>query len=153
MLSNPNKHYESFIRAGADLITIHVEPEYPIEETINAIKDYGAFAGIAINPETNVNTIMPFLKMVDLVLVMTVNPGFGGQKLISSCLDKVRSVKEKKLELGLDFRIEVDGGINLENAKRCVDAGADTLVCGTSFYKSEDSISFHKQILGLKISD
>ena len=153
MLSNPNKHYESFIRAGADLITIHVEPEYPIEETINAIKDRGVLAGIAINPETDVNAVMPYLKMVDLVLVMTVHPGFGGQKLISSCLDKVRTIKEKQLELGLDFRIEVDGGVNLENAKICVDAGADTLVCGTSFYQSEDSIAFHKQILGLKISD
>ena len=153
MLSNPNKHYESFIRAGADLITIHVEPEYPIEETINAIKDRGVLAGIAINPETDVNAVMPYLKMVDLVLVMTVHPGFGGQKLIASCLDKVRTIKEKQLELGLDFRIEVDGGVNLENAKMCVDAGADTLVCGTSFYQSEDSIAFHKQILGLKNSD
>ena len=153
MLSNPNKHYESFIRAGADLITIHVEPEYPIEETINAIKDRGVLAGIAINPETDVNAVIPYLKMVDLVLVMTVHPGFGGQKLIASCLDKVRTIKEKQLELGLSFRIEVDGGVNLENAKMCVDAGADTLVCGTSFYQSEDSIAFHKQILGLKNSD
>ena len=153
MLSNPNKHVESFIHAGADLITIHVEPEYPIEETINAIKDRGVLAGIAINPETDVNAVMPFLEMVDLVLVMTVHPGFGGQKLIASCLDKVRTIKEKQLELGLDFRIEVDGGVNLENAKICVDAGADTLVCGTSFYQSEDSIAFHKQILGLKNSD
>ena len=153
MLSNPNKHYESFIRAGADLITIHVEPEYPIEETINAIKDRGVLAGIAINPETDVNAVMPYLKMVDLVLVMTVHPGFGGQKLIASCLDKVRTIKEKQLELGFDFRIEVDGGVNLENAKMCVDAGADTLVCGTSFYQSQDSIAFHKQILSLKNSD
>ena len=153
MLSKPNKHYESFIRAGADLITIHVEPEYPIEETINAIKDRGVLAGIAINPETDVDAVMPYLKMVDLVLVMTVHPGFGGQKLIASCLDKVRTIKEKQLELGLGFRIEVDGGVNLENAKMCVDAGADTLVCGTSFYQSEDSIAFHKQILGLKNSD
>ena len=153
MLSNPNNHVESFIRAGADLITIHVEPEYPIEETINAIKDRGVLAGIAINPETDVNAVMPYLKMVGLVLVMTVHPGFGGQKLIASCLDKVRTIKEKQLELGLGFRIEVDGGVNLENAKMCVDAGADTLVCGTSFYQSEDSIAFHKQILGLKNSD
>ena len=153
MLSNPNKHYESFINAGADLITIHLEPEYPIEETINAIKETGVLAGIAINPETNVDAVMPYLKMVDLVLVMTVHPGFGGQKLIASCLDKVRTIKEKQLELGLSFRIEVDGGVNLENAKMCVDAGADTLVCGTSFYQSEDSIAFHKQILGLKNSD
>lgn len=153
MLSNPNKHHESFIRAGADLITIHVEPEYPIEKTINAIKETGVLAGIAINPETDVDAVMPYLKMVDLVLVMTVHPGFGGQKLIASCLDKVRTIKEKQLELGLGFRIEVDGGVNLENAKMCVDAGADTLVCGTSFYQSEDSIAFHKQILGLKNSD
>ena len=153
MLSHPHKHYENFIRAGADLITIHVEPEYPIEKTINAIKASGVLAGIAINPETDVHDVIRYLKMVDLVLVMTVNPGFGGQKLITSCLDKVRTVKEKQRELGLGFRIEVDGGVNLENAKMCVDAGADTLVCGTSFYQSEDSIAFHKQILGLKDSD
>ena len=153
MLSNPNKHYESFIRAGADLITIHLEPEYPIEETINAIKNTGVLAGIAINPETDVDAIIPYLKMVDLVLVMTVHPGFGGQKFIDSCLDKVRTIKEKQLELALGFRIEVDGGVNLENAKICVDAGADILVCGTSFYQSEDPIFFHKQILGLKNSD
>ena len=153
MLSNPNMHYESFIRAGADLITIHVEPEYPIEETISAIKDRGLLVGIAINPETDVRAVLPYLNMVDLALVMTVHPGFGGQKLITSCLDKVRTLKEKQLELGLGFRIEVDGGVNLENAKMCVDAGADTLVCGTSFYQSEDSIAFHKQILGLKNSD
>ena len=149
MLSNPNQHYESFIRAGADLITIHVEPENLIQETVYAIKNCGVLAGIAINPETDVDAVMPYLKMVDLVLVMTVYPGFGGQKLITSCLDKVRTLKEKKLKLGLGFKIEVDGGINLENAKMCVDAGADTLVCGTSFYQSEDSIAFHKQILGL----
>ena len=153
MLSNPNKHYESFIRAGADLITIHVEPKYPIEGTINAIKDNGVLAGIAINPETGVDAVMPYLEIVDLVLVMTVHPGFGGQKLIASCLDKVRTIKEKQLESGLGFRIEVDGGVNLENAKICLDAGADTLVCGTSFYQAEDPIAFHNQILGLNNSD
>ncbi|PDH25972.1 MAG: ribulose-phosphate 3-epimerase [Puniceicoccaceae bacterium MED-G32] len=150
MLSNPHEHYESFIRAGADLITIHVEPDYPIEETIKAIKDKGVFTGIAINPETPIEAVLPYLELVDLVLVMTVHPGFGGQKFISSCLDKVRALKEKQVEDGLDFRIEVDGGVNLDNANMCVHAGANTLVCGTSFYQSADPLAFHKQILSLK---
>lgn len=153
MLSNPHEHYESFVKAGADLITIHVEPDYPIEETIQAIKEKGVLVGIAINPETDVESVLPYLKRVDLVLVMTVHPGFGGQKFIVSCLDKVRFLKEKQVEAALDFRIEVDGGVNLENANMCVDAGANALVCGTSFYQSEDPVAFHKEILSLKYSD
>ena len=150
MLSNPHEHYESFIRAGADLITIHVEPEYPIEETIKEIKEKGVYTGIAINPETSSEAVLPFLEFVDLVLVMTVQPGFGGQKFISLCLDKVRALKEKKEVDGLDFRIEVDGGIDLGNANMCVHAGANILVCGTSFYQSEDPLAFHEQILSFK---
>ena len=150
MLSNPHEHYESFIRAGADLITIHVEPEYPIEETIKEIKEKGVYTGIAINPETPSEAVLPFLEFVDLVLVMTVQPGFGGQKFISLCLDKVRALKEKKEVDGLDFRIEVDGGIDLGNANMCVHAGANILVCGTSFYQSEDPLAFHEQILRFK---
>jgi ribulose-phosphate 3-epimerase len=153
MLSNPHEHYENFVSAGANLITIHVEPDYPIEETIKAIKGKGIFAGIAINPETDVEAVLPYLEIVDLVLVMTVQPGFGGQEFMASCLDKVRVLKGKQVEAGLDFRIEVDGGVNLENAKMCMDAGADTLVCGTSFYQSKDPSAFHKQILSLQKSD
>ena len=150
MLSNPREHYESFIHAGADLITIHVEPNYPIMKTIKEIKDKGVFSGIAINPETPIEAVLHYLELVDLILVMTVHPGFSGQKFISSCLDKVRALKEKQLEDGLDFRIETDGGVNLENANMCVKAGANILVCGTSFYQSADPLAFHKQILSFK---
>jgi ribulose-phosphate 3-epimerase len=149
MLKNPDKHYESFINAGADLITIHVEPNYPIRETIKAIKEKGICVGIALNPETDVDTVLPFLELVDLVLVMTVHPGFGGQEFMASCLDKVRILKEKQVEAALSFRIEVDGGVNLENAGSCINAGANTLVCGTSFYQSSDASAFHEQILSL----
>lgn len=149
MLSNPHKHYESFVSAGADLITIHVEPEYPIEDTIKAIKEKGVFVGIALNPETDVTAVLPYLEMVDLVLVMTVHPGFGGQKFIESCLDKVRILKQKQVEGAFTFRIEVDGGVNLDNVASAIDAGANTLVCGTSFYQSENPSEFHKQILRL----
>ena len=149
MLLNPDKHFESFVHAGADLITIHVEPEYPIQETIEAIKEKGIFAGIAINPDTDVEAVFPYLGIVDLVLVMTVQPGFGGQKFITACLDKVRALKEKQVASALDFRIEVDGGVNLENAGACVHAGANILVCGTSFYQSKDPVDFHKQISSL----
>ena len=149
MLKNPDKHYESFVNAGADLITIHVEPDYSIEETIQGIKDKGVLVGIALNPETEVDVVLPYLELVDMVLVMTVHPGFGGQKFIVSCLDKVRVLKEKQVSDNLSFRIEVDGGVNLENAVSCIDAGADTLVCGTSFYQSSDASAFHQQILSL----
>lgn len=149
MLSNPQEHYENFVSAGANLITIHVEPDYPIEATIKAIKEKGIFTGIALNPETDVKLVLPYLELVDLVLVMTVQPGFGGQKFMAPCLDKVRFLKEKQVEANLNYRIEVDGGVNLENANMCVDAGADTLVCGTSFYQSKDPSAFHRQILSL----
>ena len=133
MLSNPNKHYESFIRAGADLITIHVEPEYPIEETINGIKDYGVLAGIAINPETDVDAVMPFLKIVDLVLVMTVHPGFGGQKFIHSQVEKTKKLRQ--IIGDRPIHIEIDGGVTTETAPMVTKAGADVLVVGSAVFK------------------
>ena len=146
MLSNPHQHYLNFIDAGADLITVHIEPDYPLQVTLEQIRSKGCAAGLALNPKTDIEHIRPHLSLVDLVLVMTVEPGFGGQSFIDDCLAKVRSLRSIQQTESLDFRIEVDGGVSLENARDCVEAGADTLVCGTAFYQSKDRKNFLEQI-------
>ncbi|MAV39442.1 MAG: ribulose-phosphate 3-epimerase [Puniceicoccaceae bacterium] len=150
MLSNPHQHHLEFIDAGADLITIHIEPDYPIRATLEQIQSKGCAAGLALNPKTDIQQIRPYLSQVDLILVMTVEPGFGGQSFMADCLDKVRSLRSIQQTESLDFRIEVDGGVSLENAPNCVEAGADTLVCGTAFYQSEDRKNFLEQISNLR---
>lgn len=151
MLSNPHEHYLNFIEAGANLISVHIEPNYPIGQTLEQVRSKGCAVGIALNPNTPLEDIRPYLSLVDLVLVMTVEPGFGGQAFIADCLEKVRALQIIKQSQSLEFRIEVDGGVSLENAQDCVAAGADTLVCGTAFYKSKDLKSFQKQISNLVI--
>ena len=147
MLSHPDKSLESFVDAGADSITIHLEPDYPIKDTLIRIREHGLKAGIALNPETSLEAVLPYLELVDLVVIMTVNPGFGGQSLIPHCLEKVTQLKNIKDIKKYSFRIEVDGGVNLENASKCIELGADILVCGTSFYQAKDPVQFHQDIL------
>ena len=147
MLSHPDKLLYSFVDAGADSITIHLEPDYPIKDTLIRIREYGLKAGIALNPETGFEVALPYLELVDLVLIMTVNPGSGGQSFIPHCLEKVTQLKNIKDIKKYSFRIEVDGGVNLENANKCIGLGADTLVCGTSFYQASDQAQFHQDIL------
>ena len=149
MLSNPDKHVESFIHAGADSITLHVEPDYPIIETLTQIKNSGCKTGIAIKPETEIHIVEPYFDICDLILIMTVEPGFGGQAFIPKSLDKINALSQLRSAKNYNFRIEVDGGINLENAVHCVQAGADTLVCGTSFFKAKDTIQFAQAIRSL----
>lgn len=151
MLSNPDAHIESFINAGADSITIHCEPNYPIEDTLSLIRARGIKSGIALNPETDIEAILPYLRFVDLVLVMTVNPGFGGQSFIPCCLEKVSQLKNLKEHENYNYKIEVDGGVTLENAAECLQSGADILVCGTAFYKSRNPQQFHQDILDIKL--
>ena len=150
MLSNPNQHIDSFIDSGADLITIHVEPEYPIAETIKRIKNAKCKAGIALNPSTDISKLTPYLDLCDLVLIMSVEPGFGGQSFMVDSLKKIHQISEIKAKEGYSFRIEVDGGITLENAPACIKYGADTLVCGTSFFTSSDTVQFTKDIESIK---
>ena len=142
MLDNPTNHVEAFAKAGADLISIHAEPDYPITETLRRIRDLDCKCGIALNPPTKVEAILPFLPEVDLALVMTVNPGFGGQSFMADQMPKIEFIANERSRQGLDFRLEVDGGIGSSNWKSCHNAGADTFVAGTSFYRSKDSAGF-----------
>jgi ribulose-phosphate 3-epimerase len=142
MLSNPHKHIEAFIRSGANGLTIHIEPDYDHRETLRIIKSRGLAAGIALNPGTSPEAIRPLLGEVDLVLVMTVHPGFGGQHFIGSVLEKIETLARWRREGGFRYRIEVDGGIGTDTGLACRNAGADTLVAGTSFFKASDKPAF-----------
>ena len=142
MLANPADYIEAFAKAGANLISIHVEPDYPIIETLRRIRDLSCQCGIVLNPPTKVDDILPFLPHVDLALVMTVNPGFGGQSFMADQLPKVEVIAKERKKQGLDFRLEVDGGVGPANWQSCQDAGADTFVAGTSFFKSENPAGF-----------
>ena len=134
MLSHPKRYIEKFVAAGADLITFHVECEDDIAETIAEIKKHGVKAGLSLKPGTPVEALYPYLDDLYLVLVMTVEPGFGGQKFMADQMDKLRALRAKCPDLIL----EVDGGINRETALLCRDAGADVLVAGTSVFRATD---------------
>jgi len=134
MCSKPEILLESFAKAGADRITVHVELGEAVSPLIWKIKSLGKKVGLAINPPTQIGLVEPFLKQVDLVLIMTVNPGFGGQPFINETLPKIQQVAEWRRELNLDYRIEVDGGINFQTAVECAKAGADTFVSGTGLF-------------------
>jgi ribulose-phosphate 3-epimerase len=142
MLSEPQLFIEPFARAGADRITIHIEPAYDHAAALAAIRAHGCRAGISLNPGTPVAAIEPFLGQVDLVLVMTVQPGFGGQHFREDMLPKIAQVDRWRSERKLDLRIEVDGGIDLATAGPCRKAGADTFVAGTSFFAAPDRAAF-----------
>ncbi|HCR28941.1 MAG TPA: ribulose-phosphate 3-epimerase [Opitutae bacterium] len=146
MIDNPREFIEPFADAGANLISIHTEPEYNVSETLKRIRELGAQAGIVINPDTNVADALPFLSQVDLVLAMTVQPGFGGQSFTEPVLDKVRELDHIRQSKSLEFRIQVDGGINTETAKLCRRAGVDTFVAGTAFFRAPDRAAFLKEI-------
>ena len=142
MLSEPQKFIDPFAKAGASRITIHIEPSYDHAAALQAIRAHGCKAGIALNPGTPAQAIEPFLTQVDLVLVMTVQPGFGGQAFREDMLAKMAQVDRWRTERALDIRIEVDGGIEQANAARCRASGADTFVAGTSFFASRDRAAF-----------
>src|SRR6185436_18146959 len=138
MCSKPEILLEPFARAGADRMTVHVELGERANALIWQIRKLGKKVGIAINPPTQIGLVEPFLKQVDLVLVMTVNPGFGGQPFIQETLPKIQQVAEWRRELNLNYRIEVDGGINFQTAVESAKAGADTFVSGTGLFGRPD---------------
>jgi ribulose-phosphate 3-epimerase len=142
MLSEPHKFVEPFAKAGASRITIHVEPSYDHAAALEAIRGHGCRAGIALNPGTPADAVEPFLGQVDLVLVMTVQPGFGGQSFREDMLPKIAQVDRWRSERRLNLRIEVDGGIECANAAMCRAKGADTFVAGTSFFAAPDRAAF-----------
>ena len=136
MIKNPQRYIENFVRAGADCITIHYESTSRPKDAIMKIKDYDMRAGIAISPATPYEVVLPYLPLVDMVLVMTVEPGFGGQKMIPETLEKVRKIKEYATKNGINVNIEVDGGINEHNAILAVEAGANVIVAGSAIFGS-----------------
>jgi len=138
MVSNVDKHLEAFANSGADIITFHPEATSNTKKTIQIIRSLKKKVGISLNPETSIDKVLPVLNEIDLVLIMSVNPGFGGQTFISSTLEKVKKVK-KEIELKkIKTDIEIDGGINFKNAKEAVKAGANILVSGSTIFKSND---------------
>ena len=136
MLDNPHLYIDAFAEAGADMITIHVEPNYPIAATLDNIHTAGKKLGVVINPKTEIGEAIPYLPRVDMVLVMSVQPGFGGQKFNPVALDKISRLATLRDELKLSYRIEIDGGITAENVGECVKRGCDTVVAGTEFFKN-----------------
>jgi ribulose-phosphate 3-epimerase len=147
MLAEPHKFIDAFAKAGSDGISVHAEPDFPLRETLRKIRALGMKAGVALNPETPPKKIRDLLDEVDLVLAMTVHPGFGGQHFIGSVVEKVATLARWRLEGGHNYRIEVDGGIGADTALLCRRAGADTLVAGTSFFKAADKPAFVREIL------
>ncbi|MGG3451230.1 MULTISPECIES: ribulose-phosphate 3-epimerase [Bacillaceae] len=138
MIENPDRYIDAFAKAGADIITVHVEACPHLHRTIQLIKSTGTKAGVVLNPHTPVSTIQHVIEDIDMVLLMTVNPGFGGQSFIHSVLPKIREVADLVAEKNLDVEIEIDGGVNPETAKLCVEAGANVLVAGSAIYNQKD---------------
>lgn len=140
MIDAPNHYLPRFIKAGMNMITIHVEREGAVDlhATLAAIRAAGAQAGLAVNPATPVEKVLPYLAELDMVLVMSVVPGFGGQSFMGEVLDKVRTLDEQRKTLGLNFLIQMDGGIGAAQAPLCREAGADCLVAGSSTFRAPD---------------
>jgi len=136
MISPVHKYIKDYADAGADIITIHPEATDSLLESIKLIKSLNKKVGVSLNPETSLDKLYPVISQIDLVLIMSVNPGFGGQKFIQETIDKIKTLKAKLNELKLKIEIEVDGGINFENSKSIIQSGADILVSGTTIFKS-----------------
>jgi ribulose-phosphate 3-epimerase len=146
MIVSPERYVNDFVKAGADYLVVHVEASIHLHRTVWQIKEAGAKAGVALNPATPLSLIEDLLEDLDLLLIMSVNPGFGGQKFISFCLEKIKKAKTLIKEKGLNTLLEVDGGVKLENAKEIADAGADILVMGSAFFGAKDYKSFMKAL-------
>jgi ribulose-phosphate 3-epimerase len=142
MLDHPEHFLIQFAEAGADLISIHVESQCPIAETLQTIRSFGKQVGLAINPETAIEKVFPHLDCVDLLLIMGVHPGFCGQNFIDRSLEKIEIIRKRNPTV----KIEIDGGIHLGNARLCIQKGADVLVAGTSFFGASDPRKFIQQI-------
>ena len=138
MISPVHNYIEAFADAGADIITIHPEATKDLESSILKIKKLNKKVGISLNPETKIEVIINYLNKIDLVLIMSVNPGFGGQKFMPEVLNKIKDLKKIQESKGIDFDIEIDGGINFDNSKEAIKAGANILVSGTTIFKSNN---------------
>ena len=138
MISPVHNYIQAYSDAGADIITIHPEATSDLDKSIDKIRELNKKVGVSLNPETKINTITEYLDKIDLVLIMSVNPGFGGQKFMPAVLDKIKELKKIQKIKNFNFDIEIDGGINFDNYKMAIDAGANILVSGTTIFKSND---------------
>ena len=138
MISPVHKYIENYAEAGADIITIHPEATENLNDSINLIKKFGKKVGVSLNPKTEINALINEIEYIDLILVMSVNPGFGGQRFMPEVLNKIKELKNIKIKNQYNFNIEVDGGINFNNAKIVLEAGADILVSGTTIFKENN---------------
>jgi ribulose-phosphate 3-epimerase len=146
MIVEPEKYFEEFKKAGADMLTVHYEVSYHLHRSLTAIKALGMKAGVAINPHTPVDMLQDLLGDIDMVLIMSINPGFGGQKFIPLTMNKIHRMKEMILKAGTDTLIEVDGGVTLENASELVNAGVDVLVAGNTVFSAKDPADAIKKL-------
>lgn len=142
MLAEPHRYIEAFAQAGSNLISIHIEPDYDHRATLARIRELGCQNGIVLNPDTPADAVKSLLAEVDLVLVMTVQPGFGGQSFREDMMPKIQQLAAWRAEQHLNFRLEVDGGVDLKTGPLCAAAGADTFVAGTAFFKAQDRSAF-----------
>ncbi|MEN2985088.1 MAG: ribulose-phosphate 3-epimerase [Thermodesulfovibrionaceae bacterium] len=146
MIINPEKYIQDFINAGADIITVHLEACIHLNRVVGQIKEKNIKAGVSLNPATPLSFIDEIIHEIDLLLIMTVNPGFGGQQFISSCLDKIKRAKSMILSRGFNALVEVDGGVKLENSIEIVKAGADILVIGSAFFSATNYKEFMRKL-------
>ena len=149
IISPVHKYIKNFAKAGADIITVHPEATKNLKKTIKKIRLYGKKVGVSLNPETSINKVIPVLELIDVVLIMSVNPGFGGQKLIKSTLKKSKKLKNEIVKKKLKVKIEMDGGINFKNAGSVRRSGVDIIVSGTTIFK-ENNGNYKKNIKLLK---
>jgi ribulose-phosphate 3-epimerase len=146
MISDPDRYAPDFIKAGADQVLVHEEACVHLDRTLRMIRSEGALAGVVLNPSTPISSLSEVLDLVDYVLVMSVNPGFGGQHFIPNALRKIQALAWKRKELGLNFAIEIDGGVALDNAADIVRAGCDWLVAGTSIFHTPDAAAAFREL-------
>lgn len=149
MLDEPHRYIEAFAKAGANLISVHIEPRYDHAETLRKIRSLGCKSGLVLNPGTPASAVEPYLDQVDLVLVMTVQPGFGGQSFRHEMMAKLAQLDSWRKGRNLSFRLEVDGGVDLATGPLCRQNGADTFVAGTAFFKAQDKKAFAAAFAGL----
>lgn len=148
MVERPDHYFPRFVKSAAN-ITVHVEAQHDVKKTLAAIREMGRTCGLSLRPATPFEAVVPYLDQIDLLLVMTVVPGFGGQPFMPEMIDKVRDAHDRRERLGLEYRIEVDGGINEKTAKETREAGADTFVAGTSVFAAADMADAVRKVRGV----
>jgi ribulose-phosphate 3-epimerase len=147
MIDEPGRYAVEFVKAGADMVSVHVEADVHLQRTLVAIREAGAKAGVAINPATPLESLSEALPFADFILLMSVNPGFGGQRFISTMVDKLRRLREMIVVRGLSTRIEIDGGIDADNVAEIASAGAEIVVAGSAVFSNGDPTSAVKELL------